>query len=127
MNAQNAIDSYARVHRHANVEVASPHKLIDMLYEGALERIAQARGAIEYKNIELRGKKINSAIAIIGGLRASLDPEKDEEIAGNLDALYVYIQNNLAKAHRDASMPLLDEATKLLLQMRETWLQIENA
>ncbi len=124
MNAQFAVDSYVKVHRQANVEVASPHKLIDMLYEGALDRIAQAKGAIEYKNIELRGHKINSAIAIIGGLRTSLNPDQGGDIAANLDGLYVYLQNILAKAHREADVELLDEASKLLGQMRDTWNQI---
>ncbi|TVZ38573.1 flagellar protein FliS [Alteromonadaceae bacterium 2753L.S.0a.02] len=124
MNSQFAVDSYAKVHRHANVEVASPHKLIDMLYEGALERITQAKGAIQYKNIELRGKKINSAIEIIGGLRMNLDHEKGGEISQNLDALYVYIQNILSKAHRNGDVELLDEAYTLVADMRDAWQQI---
>ncbi|WP_075185548.1 flagellar export chaperone FliS [Teredinibacter haidensis] len=124
MNAQFAVDSYAKVHRQANVGVASPHKLIDMLYEGALERIAQAKGAIQYNNIEMRGKKINSAIAILGGLRTSLDKDQGGDIAENLDSLYVYMQNVLAKAHRNSNTELLDEVAKLLGDMRDTWKQI---
>jgi flagellar biosynthetic protein FliS len=124
VNTQFAVDSYVNVHRQASVEVASPHKLIDMLYEGALDRIAQAKGAIEYKNIELRGKKINAAIAILGGLRTSLDSEKGGDIAENLDGLYVYLQSILAQAHRDANTASLDEAWTLLAQMRDTWKQI---
>ncbi|WP_045860438.1 flagellar export chaperone FliS [Teredinibacter purpureus] len=124
MNTQFAVDSYAKVHRQSNVEVASPHKLIDMLYEGALERIVQAKGAIQYNNIELRGKKINSAIAIVGGLRTSLDRDQGGDIAANLDGLYVYIQNILAKAHRNADAELLDEAAKLVGNMRDSWKQI---
>lgn len=124
MNAQFAVDSYAKVHRQSSVSVASPHKLIDMLYEGALERIAQAKGAIQYGNIELRGKKINSAIEIIGGLRMSLNPEAGGEIAENLDALYVYLQNLLVKAHKTADLDALDEAQGLLAKMHDTWKQI---
>ncbi|WP_018277054.1 flagellar export chaperone FliS [Teredinibacter turnerae] len=124
MNAQFAVDSYAQVHRNANVEVASPHKLIDMLYEGALERIAQAKGAIQYQNIELRGKKINSAIAIVGGLRSNLNHDEGGDISANLEALYVYIQSILVKAHREANAELLDEAASLLANMRDAWQQI---
>ncbi|WP_188151681.1 flagellar export chaperone FliS [Teredinibacter waterburyi] len=124
MNAQFAVDSYAKVHNTASANVASPHKLIDMLYQGAIERVVQAKGAIEYGNIELRGKKINSAISIIGGLRMSLDSEKGGDIAENLDALYVYIQGVLARAHIKADLSLLDESLKLLTDMRDTWKQI---
>jgi len=126
VNAYSAVNSYTQVHRDANVEVASPHKLIDMLYEGALERIAQAKGAIEYNNIELRGKKINAAIAIVGGLRMSLDSEQGGDIAENLDALYVYLQDILYKAHRNTDVTLLDEAFNLLTTMRSTWNEIKE-
>lgn len=124
MNAKFAVNSYAKVQREANVETASPHRLIDMLYEGAIDRIIQAKGAIEHNNVEMRGKKINSAISIVGGLRMNLDLEKGGDIADNLEALYVYIQNILAKAHVKADQSLLDEAATLLGDLRSAWQQI---
>ena len=124
MNTRLALDSYSKVHYNANVEAASPHKLISMLFEGALERITQAKGAMQYGNIELKGKKINSAVAIIGGLRQSLDKDQGADIAENLDALYIYIQNVLARAHLKNDPALLDEASTLLAQLATAWKQI---
>ena len=124
MNTQVALDSYAKVHYNANAEIASPHRLIDMLYEGALERIAQAKGAMQYKNIELKGKKISDAVSIVGGLRENLDKEQGGDIAENLDALYVYIQSILVKAHTKNDTSFLDEATDLMLELRLAWKQI---
>lgn len=124
MNSQFAVASYAQVHRSSGVESASPHKLIDMLFEGALERIIQAKGAMEYGNVEVKGAKINSAIAIVGGLRESLDSDQGGDIADNLDALYVYIQNIMMKAHLTNDASLLDEAGSLLGELKSAWRQI---
>ncbi|PCK08388.1 MAG: flagellar export chaperone FliS [Alteromonadaceae bacterium] len=124
MNTQVALDSYAKVHYSANVEIASPHRLIDMLYEGALERITQAKGAMEFGNPEIKGKKINDAVRIVGGLRENLNTDKGGEIAGNLDALYVYIQTILTKAHAKNDIGLLDESVALLIELRLAWKQI---
>lgn len=124
VNTQVAIKSYAKVNYGATVEIASPHRLIDMLFEGALERIMQAKGAMQYGNIEMKGKKINDALRIVGGLRENLDTDHGGDIAANLDALYIYIQGILAKAHMNNDEKLLDEASNLLLELRLAWKQI---
>lgn len=124
MNTQAALKSYAKVHYRANVEIASPHRLIDMLYEGAIERIVQAKGAMEFGNIELKGNKINSAVSIVGGLRESLNEESGGDLAMNLDGLYVYIQGLLSAAHLKNDAGKLDEAVTLLSDLRSAWKQI---
>ena len=124
MNTQTALKSYAKVNYGANVEIASPHRLIDMLYEGALERIAQARGAMQFGDVQLKGKKINDAVRIVGGLRENLNLDAGGEIAQNLDALYIYIQGVLSKAHIKNDSSLLDECTNLLGELRLAWKQI---
>ena len=124
MNYQSALASYDNVRKQASAEGASPHKLIEMLFDGALERIAQAKGAIEFDQVELRGNKINSAISIVGGLRESLDRENGGDISENLDALYIYIQGILTRAHIDKDIAKLDEAANLLGEIRSAWVEI---
>ncbi len=124
MNNQAALKSYAKVQYRSHVEIASPHRLVDMLYEGAIERIVQAKGAMEYGQIELKGQKINSAISIVGGLRESLNEDDGGELAYNLDSLYIYIQKILANAHMKNDQALLDEAITLLGDLRSAWKQI---
>jgi len=124
VNNQAAIKSYAKVQYRSNVEVASPHKLIDMLYDGAIERLTQAKGAMEHGDIELKGKKINSAVSIVGGLRESLDDQQGGDLAMNLDGLYVYIQGLLAAAHMKNDKEKLEEAINLLTDLGNTWKQI---
>lgn len=124
MNTHTALKSYAKVHYRSNVEVASPHRLIDMLYEGAIDRVKQAKGALEYGNIQTKGNKINSAISIVSGLRESLNTDQGGDLAMNLDNLYVYIQDVLAQAHRQNDAAKLDEAATLLGDLRATWQKI---
>ena len=124
LNNQAALKSYAKVQYRSDVEIASPHRLIDMLYQGAIERIVQAKGAMQYGNTELKGKKINSAVSIVGGLRESLDVDSGGDLAHNLDNLYVYIQRVLANAHLKNDESLLDEAMTLLGDMQHAWKQI---
>ena len=71
MNAYSAVQHYSSVKVHSGVETASPHRLIQMLFEGALERIAQAKGAMKQKQIARKGELIGKAIAIVGGLQGS--------------------------------------------------------
>ncbi len=124
MNYQNAAHSYHNVKNQSGVENASPHRLIDMLFEGLQERIIQAKGAMQFKNMELKGAKINSAISIINGLRENLNTDEGGELAENLDALYIYIQNILAKAHTENNTALLDEATVLINNVHTAWREI---
>lgn len=124
MNQQTAIKSYAKVQYRSNVEVASPHKLVDMLFEGAIDRIVQAKGAMQHKQVELKGHKINSAISIVGGLRESLNTDEGGDLAFNLDNLYVYIQSLLFQGHTKNDEKKLDEAITLLNDLRSAWIQI---
>lgn len=124
MTNQSAAASYQSVKTHASAEAASPHKLIEMLFDGALERIAQAKGAMEYGQIEMRNNKINSAISVVGGLRESLDHDNGGEIAANLDGLYVYVQNTLSRANYNNDPAKLEEAAALLGEIRSAWVQI---
>ena len=124
LSNQAALKSYAKVQYRSDVEIASPHRLIDMLYQGAIERIVQAKGAMQYGNAELKGKKINSAVSIVGGLRESLDVDSGGDLAHNLDNLYVYIQRTLSNAHLKNDVTLLDEAMTLLGDLQTAWKQI---
>ncbi|MEY4589478.1 MAG: flagellar protein FliS [Pseudomonadota bacterium] len=124
VNTQTALKSYAKVQYRSNVDVASPHKLIDMLFDGAIERIAQAKGAMQFGDIALKGQKISSAISVVGGLRESLNTDSGGDLAHNLDNLYLYVQKILTQAHGKNEVKLLDEASTLLGELQSAWKQI---
>lgn len=114
---------FTNQYRQSDTEVAdaTPYQLILMLMTGALERIARAKGAIEYQVVEEKGLRISQAISIIGGLRESLDMEKGGELAANLDALYDYMQQRLLEANIKNSIALLDEVSQLLATVKSGW------
>ncbi len=124
MNAQLAMQSYGQVQVNAGVQDASSHRLIAMLFEGVLTRIAQAKGALQQNSIEAKGQKITEAINIVIGLREFLDVEQGGELAQNLDALYDYIQRTLLQAHMQNDAGKLDECRDLLMEINSAWAEI---
>jgi flagellar protein FliS len=116
-----AMNQYKQVGTRINADNATPHQLIVMLFDGALERIAVAKGAMQRKDVQEKGQKIGRAIAIIDGLRASLDKEKGGEIAKNLDDLYDYMQRRLFEANSTDNPGFLDEVTDLIKEIKSAW------
>ena len=118
---RNALDQYSHNAVQARIESASPHRLIQMLLEGALGKIAAAKGHMERGEIQLKGAQIGSAISIMEGLKASLDMEKGGEIAQNLEDLYSYMERRLIEANSNNDTSWLDEVSDLLKQIKEAW------
>lgn len=122
-----ALQEYTKVGVHSEVEEASPHRLIQMLMEGALSRISKAKASIKKQDIAEKGELIGSAISIIGGLRDSLDHDAGGEIAANLESLYEYMTDRLLEANIKNDESILAEVSNLLLQIKMAWDQIEQA
>jgi flagellar protein FliS len=121
MNQQGALKHYKQVRAHAQTEGASPHRLIQILMDGALEKIRAARGLIERRDIPEKVRNINWALSLIDGLRHSLDLEKGGEIAGNLEDLYDYMQRRLIVANAENNPSILDEVAGLMLEIKSAW------
>lgn len=122
MNATTAIKAYAKIGVESGVSAADPHKLISMLYQGALLAIANAKNGILHNDIPAKGAAISKAIAIIGeGLNASLDKSVGGELAQNLSSLYDYMVIRLVVANLKNDMAALDEVARLLADLKEAW------
>lgn len=121
MNPMLALRQYQKVNVHAQTSEASPHRLVQMLMEGGLNRIAQAKGAIGRKDIPVKGVMIGKAIEIIGGLREGLDMANQADALARVDNLYVYMMRRLAEANIKSDPAILDEVSSLLLTVKEGW------
>lgn len=121
MNAMAAMRQYQNVNTQVQAVDASPHRLIQMLMEGGLTRLAQARGAMEREQFAMKGELIGKAIGIIGGLRAGLNLEEGGELAANLDNLYDYMTRRLLEANLKNSVEPLDEVAGLLRNVKTGW------
>ncbi len=123
MNAKmnSALSSYSDYGYNSEIEYADPHRLIQMLFEGALKRLSFAKGAMQRKQIAEKGKYISQTIEIVGGLSASLDNENGGDIAANLASLYDYISRRLVTANLKNSEDILDEVSGLLHDVKTAW------
>ncbi len=108
-------------------QFASPHALVAMLIDGAIDRVVQARGAMERGATARKGERIGKAIAIVDSLRASLNAEAGGEIAQNLSALYDYLVRRLLHANLHNDVAALNEVLRLLKEVKDGWDGIAEA
>ena len=119
--------TYARVGLETGMHEANPHKLILMLFDGALVTVASAANHMRMAEIAEKGQAISKAIDIIAnGLQASLDVETGGELAERLGALYEYMISRLLHANLQNSVAALQEVSGLLAELRGAWGEIAN-
>ena len=116
-----ALSRYQSVSVSSGLEEATPHRLVQMLMEGALDKIAKAKGQIERRDFAGKGQQINWALSIIDGLRVSLDTEAGGEISRNLEDLYDYMIRRLSEANLRNDVAILDEVSSLLAAIKSAW------
>ncbi|MDQ7015120.1 MAG: flagellar export chaperone FliS [Gammaproteobacteria bacterium] len=115
---------YNRVGLYGEIEQANPHKLISMLYEGALKRIVMAKKELALKNVAEKGVLLGQAMMIVANLKSSLNMEQGGDISIHLTDLYDYIETLLLKANFNNDAEMLDEVMNLLLEIKGAWDQI---
>ena len=123
MSFANGINQYRQVGAQT-ARYADPHELVRMLLDGALGRVAEAEAALARGDVAQRGETISRAIAILDGLRGSLSFDNGGELAGNLDALYDYMQRTLTTANLKADAARMEEVKALLREIRDAWVAI---
>ena len=126
--ARQGAAAYAQVGIDSGVLAANPHQLIVLLFEGALLAIDTALSHMRSGDLEGKGHSISRAIEIVSsGLAASLDTGRGGEIAHNLAALYNYIGRQLVAANLNNDPAPLEEARRLLQQLKDAWSEIAHA
>ncbi|MGP6135976.1 flagellar export chaperone FliS [Enterobacter chuandaensis] len=114
--------AYTTVSLDSQINGATPHELIVLLYDGAINAMKRAEIYFQSGNIARRGEMISRAINIIdNGLRAGLDHEKGGQIAEELESLYEYISRTLLEANLNKSGENLPHLISLMTEMSETW------
>lgn len=127
-SSHRALKAYAEVGVETGVAAANPHKLILMLFEGAMLSVASAKMHMQRNEIAQRGEAISKAIMIIeSGLKASLDLKSGGQMAERLSALYDYMLGRLLYVTANNRPEPLDEVSHLLAELNSAWAAIGSA
>ena len=125
-SAGRATQAYASVGAQSRVSAASPHRLIQLLMDGALDRLAIAKGHMQRREVPQKVNAVNRTMSIIDGLRMSLDHNIDPAMSDNLENLYDYMNRRLLLANINNDIAGLDEVSSLLRELKEAWDAIQN-
>ena len=119
------LKAYKTTSLSADLAVADPHRVIQLMMQGVLERLARAKGAIERRDFEAKAVAISKTLSIINGLQDSLDLSYGK-IPQDLYDLYTYMKDRVMDASRDMSCVPLDEVANLMLTIKSGWDQISE-
>jgi len=118
---KNSAREYSKVNLQTEIMEADPHKLIQLLLEGALTRLSIAKNMIETKDFSGKNQKIGNVVDIICALQESLDHERGGDVAKNLERLYDYMTRRLWDANRLNDTDIINEVMSLLLEVKSGW------
>lgn len=116
--------SYHTVDLESSVYMTDPHRLIEMLFDGAVTAVMKASIALKQGDIRAKGEATSRAIRIIDeGLKASLDHDAGD-LSANLASLYDYMTQTLLTANLHNSLEQYETVSKLLQDLRDAWRSI---
>lgn len=113
-------------YKKLQVDTASPISLVLMLYDRAIVLLNKAKNEISEKKYEAKGHTLDKTSEIIFELLTTLDKDKGGEIASSLANLYNFILREIKNANTDLNTKGLDNATKILSELRESWESIKD-
>jgi flagellar protein FliS len=117
--------AYQNVAMQTAVGTADPHRMILMLYDGTIEAIRLAQAHMGTRRIAAKCEALGKAVRIVEeGLKASVDRKVGGQLAERLVSLYDYITMRLLQANLRNDQKALDEARRLLTDLRSAWAQI---
>ncbi len=119
--SHSALRRYQHVNTASALDHADGHRLVQMLFEGTLDRIAAAKGHMQRGEMAEKHERIGRVIEIINHLRGTLDMESGGEIARNLHDLYDFMESSLLKANARNEPEQLDQVAELIREVKSGW------
>ncbi|KUI98868.1 flagellar export chaperone FliS [Vibrio sp. MEBiC08052] len=121
-----SLQAYKKVSVDSQLSAASPHKVVQMLMAGAIERLIQGKAAMMQGNIPVKGERLGKALDIIISLRSCLSMEDGGDIARNLDQLYEFVITQITQANHLNEPELLDDVIDIIREIKSAWDQIPS-
>ncbi len=118
---RSALQQYEQVKTTSAVASSDGYRLVQLLLEGALERLAAARGHMERGELASKGERIGRVLAIVAELRGTLDMDRGGDIARNLRDLYDYAESLLLRANTENRVDHLEEVSSLIREIKLGW------
>ena len=119
-----SLQAYKKVSIDSQLTAASPHKIVQMLMAGAIERLIQGKAAMQQGNIPVKGERLGKALDIIISLRSCLSMSDGAEIAENLDQLYEFMITQITAANHKNDPQPLDDVIDIIREIKSAWDQI---
>lgn len=120
-----AMDGYSQYQQN-QITTASPAKLLLAAYDGAIRFCRIGAEKMRAERMDEQSVNINKAIAIVCELMSTLKEEVSPQLVARLKSLYLYVIENLAHANLHNDEQALNEALKILMQLRETWAEADK-
>ena len=121
---RSSLKAYKTVSIDSQLSEASPHKVIQMLMAGAIERLIQGKTAIQQKHVAMKGERLGRALDIIVSLRTCLSIDGSSDIANNLDSLYDFMIRQVIEANQKNETQPIDNVVEMLKEIKLAWDQI---
>ena len=119
-----SLQAYKKVSIDSQLSAASPHKVIQMLMAGAIERLIQGKAAMQQGNIAVKGERLGKALDIVISLRTCLSMDDGGDIASNLDSLYDFMIRQISHANQNNESQPIDDVVDMLREIKSAWDQI---
>ncbi len=116
-----ATQDYKDVHLQADIEAASPHRLIQLLMQRLLANLIQARAHMQDGTTNRKGELISSAISIIDCLRTSLNFDAGAKVSENLESLYDFMTRELLLSNMNNDSDQLTRVIELVDEIKGAW------
>lgn len=127
MNMRNPAATYRTTAVETRVHEADPHKLIELMFEGAIQRLRTAEASTASGDISRKAKAASEAGAIVDSLSGCLDLSQGGEIADRLAALYDYASRRIVTANAANDAHGFGEVAVLLDEVFSAWKAIRPA
>lgn len=121
------LKAYKKVDIESSIMSSEPHQIILMMFDGAIQSLAVAKGAIERKDFELKSQSVTKFINIVSALRNSLDFDAEPVVSKRFDDLYVYCLDVINDINLSMDASRTDEIIELLKPLRNAWSEMPAA
>lgn len=115
------LKAYNRTKIEAEINVASPYRVTQMLFDGLIERLNQAKGYMASGDMASKAIYLSKAQGILNGLQSAIDPSYDEELGFRIISLYEYFKLKLTEANTNNDPAPIDEVLRMFTPIKEAW------